>query len=206
MNYTNFSEIAVKIFNESILKYHILDQVDQSFQSSYPKDSLSNLLFKKNWIDTVQWHYEDLIRDPGINPKEGMLLKRKIDKSNQERTDLVEFIDDFFLTEFMNVKLKKNTTHNSESPAWAIDRLSILSLKIFHMQEQILREDTSIIHKNNCSAKLNILNLQKNDLSESIDELINDLQNGKKHMKVYKQMKMYNDDSLNPILYHKKDK
>ena len=204
MKYLDLSKKALNIFNESITKYHLIDKVDQKFNNPYSDKSLSNLLYKKNWIDTVQWHLEDIIRDPLIDSKKGMEIKRKIDLSNQTRTDLVEYIDDFFLDEFKKIKINKNATHNSETLAWAIDRLSILALKIYHMNEEAEREEASHEHKNNCRKKLKILNLQKEDLSNAIDQLVFDIQKGIKYIKVYKQMKMYNDVSLNPILYKKK--
>ena len=204
MKYLDLSKKALKIFKKSIDKYHIIDKVDQKFNNPYSDKSLSNLLYKKNWIDTVQWHLEDIIRDPSINSKKGMEIKREIDLSNQKRTDLVEYIDDYFLNVFKNIRIKKNANHNSETLAWALDRLSILVLKIYHMNEEVERDEASIEHKNKCRNKLEILNLQKQDLSEAIDQLILDIQKGIKYIKVYKQMKMYNDISLNPILYKKK--
>jgi len=204
MKYLDLSKKALKIFKESVDKYHIIDKVDQKFKNPYTDNSLSNLLYKKNWIDTVQWHLEDLIRDPSINSEKGMEIKRKIDLSNQNRTDIVEYIDDYFLDFFNKIKTKKKATHNSETLAWALDRLSILVLKIYHMKEQVDREGSSVYHKKKCKDKLEILNLQKQDLSNAIDQLIIDIQKGIKYIKVYKQMKMYNDNSLNPILYKKK--
>ena len=162
-------------------------------------------MYEKNWIDTVQWHYEDNIRDPNIDPNEGMKLKRMIDSSNQNRTEMVEYIDSYFLNLYSKVTPLKNATINTESPAWAIDRLSILILKIFHMQEESKRQDVTEEHRNNCQAKLNVLLEQQEDLSESIDQLLIDLSTGNKKMRVYKQMKMYNDESLNPVLYKKDD-
>uniref|UniRef100_UPI0025C30B7F DUF4254 domain-containing protein n=1 Tax=Maribacter sp. TaxID=1897614 RepID=UPI0025C30B7F len=158
------------------------------------------LLYRKNWIDTVQWHYEDIIRDPQIDPVAALKLKRKIDASNQDRTDLVEYIDSYFLNKYQKVQIKENATINTESPAWAIDRLSILALKVYHMQEEVDRTDASPDHLAKCTAKLNILLEQKSDLTTAIDQLIGDIESGKKYMKVYKQMKMYNDDELNPVL------
>ncbi|MDG3583341.1 DUF4254 domain-containing protein [Galbibacter pacificus] len=198
-----FSESAFKIFDESIAKYHIKDDVSQPFENPYPKDKIAHLLYRKNWIDTVQWHYEDIIRDPNIDPKEALELKRKIDASNQDRTDTVEYIDSYFLDKYKDVQVKADATINSESPAWAIDRLSILALKIYHMKEEAEREDASETHKAQCKAKLNVLLEQKKDLSTAIDQLLHDIETGKKYMKVYKQMKMYNDESLNPVLYKK---
>ncbi|RTE54855.1 DUF4254 domain-containing protein [Arenibacter aquaticus] len=195
-----FSDFAFKIFNESISKYHIEDDVSQPFNNPYPKDDIAHLLYRKNWIDTVQWHYEDIIRDPNIDPIAALILKRKIDASNQDRTDLVEYIDSYFLNKYQAVEVRKDATINTESPAWAIDRLSILALKIYHMQEEVDRADASEEHKQKCQAKLNILLEQKKDLSSAIDQLLQDIESGKKYMKVYKQMKMYNDNELNPVL------
>jgi len=200
-----FSAKANKIFKEVIDKYHLVNSVDQSFENPYNKDTqlIEHLLFRKCWIDTVQWHYEDIIRDPNIDPVAALTLKRQIDASNQDRTDMVEFIDSYFLAKFKEVAVKSSATINSESPAWAIDRLSILALKIFHMDEEANRADASKDHRNKCEIKLNVLLEQRVDLSLAIDRLLEDIQNGDKYMKVYKQMKMYNDDELNPVLRKK---
>lgn len=198
-----FSNKAFKIFEESIDKYHILDDVYQPFTNPYPSSSVEHLLYRKNWIDTVQWHYEDIIRNPEINPVEALDLKRKIDASNQDRTDTVEYIDSYFLHLYRNVKPSAEATINTESPAWAIDRLSILALKIYHMREEASRPDASEEHRAKCREKLNVLLEQKKDLSEALDQLLADIEAGKKYMKVYKQMKMYNDEELNPILRKK---
>ena len=195
------SNKAFKIFEMAINDYHIKDDVNQPMKNPFDKDSLEHLLYKKNWIDTVQWHYEDLIRDPKISPNNALSLKRKIDSSNQDRTDTVEYIDSFYYLKFKNVEVNENASINTESPAWAIDRLSILALKIFHMKEESERSSGSKEHRNSCKKKLLILMEQKNDLSEAIDQLLQDMKNGLKYMKVYKQMKMYNDESLNPVLY-----
>ena len=195
-----FSKFAFTIFEESIQKYHIKDNVYQSFENPYPKDDIARLLYRKNWIDTVQWHYEDIIRDPDIAPTDALVLKRKIDASNQDRTDLVEFIDSYFLDKYKDVAVKENATINTESPAWAIDRLSILALKIYHMQEEVGRTDASLEHIEKCTQKLNVLLEQRKDLSTAIDQLLMDIESGDKYMKVYKQMKMYNDDEMNPVL------
>ena len=195
-----FSDFAFKIFEESIEKYHVADDINQSFKNPYPKNEIAHLLYRKNWIDTVQWHYEDIIRDPEINPVEALVLKRKIDASNQDRTDLVEYIDSYFLEKYQSVEKDKNATINTESPAWAIDRLSILALKIYHMREEVRREDASEVHQEKCNKKLQVLLEQKKDLSTAIDQLLADIETGEKYMKVYKQMKMYNDEELNPIL------
>lgn len=195
-----FSSFANRIFQESILKYHKIDTVDQSFENPYPKDDIAHLLYRKNWIDTVQWHYEDIIRDPNIDPIAALDLKRKIDASNQDRTDLVEYIDSYFLKKYQSVEIAQDATINTESPAWAIDRLSILALKIYHMQEEADRKDASKDHIEKCRQKLDVLLEQRKDLSTAIDQLLHDIETGNKYMKVYKQMKMYNDDELNPVL------
>lgn len=195
-----FSTKANTIFEKSINVYHILDSVDQPFNNPYDKGSIEYLLYRKNWIDTVQWHYEDIIRDPNINPVDALKLKRQIDASNQDRTDLVEYIDSYFLEKYKEVKIADDAGINTESPAWAIDRLSILALKIYHMQEEANRKDASKEHLEACSKKLNVLLEQQKDLSKAIDELLDAIANGKKYMKVYKQMKMYNDEELNPVL------
>ena len=204
MSQNSFSINAIKIFKQSIDKYHLINTIDQPFKNPYPVNSINYLLYKKNWIDTVQWHYEDLIRDPKINPVKGMDLKRKIDASNQDRTNTVEYIDNYFFDLYKDVTIKDAATINSESPAWAIDRLSILELKIYHMDEEVKRLDATELHKKNCNIKLQILIDQRTDLSKAIDQLLEDIESGNKYMKVYKQMKMYNDEDTNPVLY--KDK
>lgn len=195
-----FSDFAYTIFEESIQKYHEKDDVYQSFANPYEKDDIAHLLYRKNWIDTVQWHYEDIIRDPNIEPTAALVLKRKIDASNQDRTDLVEYIDSYFLQKYQSVEKKPSATINTESPAWAIDRLSILALKVYHMKEEAERTDASQEHLAKCQEKLNVLLEQKKDLSTAIDQLLADIEAGIKYMKVYKQMKMYNDEELNPVL------
>ena len=197
-----FTAKANKIFQDVINTYHIKNAVDQSFSNTYDEDKhlIEHLLYRKCWIDTVQWHYEDIIRDPNIDPVAALKLKRQIDASNQDRTDMVEYIDSYFLTTYDSVQPKPDATINTESPAWAIDRLSILALKIYHMNEEVERTDASSSHKLNCTTKLNVLLDQRKDLSKAIDDLLEDIKNGDKYMKVYKQMKMYNDDELNPVL------
>ena len=202
---TNISKLAIEIFEKSVNDYHIHDDINRKSTNPFEMKSFEHLLYEKNWIDTVQWHYEDIIRDPEIDPNEGMKLKRMIDSSNQNRTEMVEYIDSYFLELYSNATLVKNARINSESPAWAMDRLSILILKIYHMDEESKRVDVSEKHRNNCQAKLDVLLDQKTDLSESIDQLLEDISSGQKKMKVYKQMKMYNDESLNPVLYKKDD-
>ena len=192
-----------ELFDKVIKKYHILDRTDQPFDNPYNSSELEHLLYRKSWIDTVQWHYEDIIRLPDIDPKEALTLKRKIDASNQDRTDMVEYIDSYFLDKYKHIKAQDQAKINTESPAWAIDRLSILALKIFHMREEAQRESASTEHRALCQKKLNVLLEQRKDLSLAIDDLIDDIAKGLKIMKVYKQMKMYNDDSLNPMLYGK---
>ncbi|GEQ84839.1 hypothetical protein ULMS_03470 [Patiriisocius marinistellae] len=197
-----FSELANKIFLEVIVKYHHINTVDQPFENKYDKDDhlLEHLLYRKCWIDTVQWHYEDIIRDPNIDPIAALALKRQIDASNQDRTDMVEYIDSYFLEKYKNVTVDENATINTESPAWGVDRLSILALKVYHMNEEATRANATETHRTTCKKKLDILLEQRVDLSTAIDQLLNDIEEGSKYMKVYKQMKMYNDDELNPVL------
>jgi len=192
-----------QLFDNVIEKYHIKDAVDQPFENPFPKDILEHLLYRKCWIDTVQWHYEDIIRIPDIDPAAALALKRKIDASNQDRTDMVEYIDSYFLDKYKDVTISEEARINTESPAWAIDRLSILALKIYHMQEEANREEASDEHRKACLTKLNVLLEQREDLTTAIDELLEDISKGNKYMSVYKQMKMYNDDDLNPMLYKK---
>ena len=198
----SFTEHANKIFNQVIKDYHLTDNVDTPINNPYKRGDIDHSLYLKCWIDTVQWHYEDIIRDPHINPEEALALKRRIDKSNQDRTDLVEEIDSYFRQYYSNVKPLPEARLNTESPAWAVDRLSILALKIYHMQEQVDRTDASEEHIAKCHAKLGVLLEQQKDLSLAIDQLLDDIQVGLKYMKVYRQMKMYNDPSTNPILYN----
>ena len=193
-----------QIFDQSINDYHINDSIETEIKNPYSKDQFEHLLYQKNWIDTVQWHLEDIIRDPEIEPTEALKIKRVIDASNQKRTDLVEFIDGYFLNKYKDVKPNKKATLNSETIAWALDRLSILALKIFHMLEEVNRESAEQSHKVSCQKKLDVLNEQKLDLSKAIDQLIDDIEKGNKYMKIYKQMKMYNDEELNPVLYKAK--
>ncbi|WP_115460793.1 DUF4254 domain-containing protein [Winogradskyella aurantiaca] len=196
------SEKANSIFQKVIAEYKVLNTVDQPFNNPIEKneDLIGHLLYRKCWIDTVQWAYEDIIRDPNIDPVAALELKRKIDASNQDRTDTVEYIDSYFLDKYKDVSVKEDAKINSESPAWAIDRLSILALKIYHMHLETVRDDASEAHKEACQNKLNVLLEQRMDLSTAIDDLLHDISNGDKFMKVYKQMKMYNDDELNPVL------
>jgi hypothetical protein len=193
-----------QVFNQSIKDYHINDSIETEIKNPYSKDQFEHLLYQKNWIDTVQWHLEDIIRDPEIEPTEALKIKRVIDASNQKRTDLVEFIDGYFLNKYKDVKPNEKATLNSETIAWALDRLSILALKIFHMFEEVNRESAEQSHKVSCQKKLDVLNEQKLDLSKAIDQLIDDIEKGNKYMKIYKQMKMYNDEELNPVLYKAK--
>ncbi|MBO7594677.1 MAG: DUF4254 domain-containing protein [Salinivirgaceae bacterium] len=196
-----FTELSWKIFEQSIADYHKKDDVDTPIANPFEIKTIEYYLYLKNWIDTVQWHLEDIIRNPEIDPVEALKIKRRIDKSNQDRTDLVELIDSYFLDKYKDVKVQPGATINTESPAWAVDRYSILSLKIYHMQEQVGRTDVSAEHKAQCQNKLNVLLEQKKDLGGAIDQLLDDIVAGRKYMKVYKQMKMYNDPNLNPVLY-----
>ncbi|WP_452599909.1 DUF4254 domain-containing protein [Pontimicrobium sp. MEBiC01747] len=201
-----FTNKANAIFQDVINKYHVINTVDQEFTNVYDKNEhlIEHLLYRKCWIDTVQWHYEDIIRDPQIDPVAALTLKRQIDASNQDRTDMVEYIDSYFLDKYADIIPKDSAKINSESPAWAIDRLSILALKIYHMNEEVERKDASETHIATCQKKLDILLEQRVDLSTAIDDLIADIEKGDKYMKVYKQMKMYNDDELNPVLRNQK--
>lgn len=201
-----FTDLAWGIFNISIEDYHLTDDVDAAEPIRYGDGSLERLLYSKNWIDTVQWHLEDIIRDENIHPEKALKIKRRIDSSNQKRTDLVEFIDSWFLQKYQHITPKSDAKINTETPAWAVDRLSILALKIYHMTLEANRDTASEEHRMKCQAKLDILLEQKKDLCQSIDQLLADIENGNVKMKVYKQMKMYNDESLNPILYRKEIK
>ena len=205
MTEIKISKKAIEIFEKSVNDYHVYDDITRNPNNPFENKSFEHLLYEKNWIDTVQWHYEDIIRDPDIDPSEGMKLKRLIDSSNQNRTEMVEYIDSYFLNLYSSVTTRENAKVNTESPAWAVDRLSILILKIYHMEEESNRKDVSEDHRNNCQKKLNVLIEQREDLSDSIDQLLIDLSTGIKKMRVYKQMKMYNDESLNPVLYKKDD-
>ncbi|MCQ2232282.1 MAG: DUF4254 domain-containing protein [Paludibacteraceae bacterium] len=200
----SFSQDANKLFDGVIVDYHKTDDVDAVMVNPFKAQTIESVLYLKNWIDTVQWHLEDIIRNPEIDPVEALAIKRRIDKSNQDRTDLVERIDSYFLEKYASVKVKPSAVINTESPAWAIDRLSILALKIYHMRNEVERTDVSAEHKAACQKKLDVLLEQREDLSSAIDQLIKDIENGDRYMKVYKQMKMYNDPNLNPILYGKK--
>lgn len=198
------SQLCNKVFGQCIEAYHQTDDVDAPGANPFPASSFEHLLFAKNWIDTVQWHLEDLIRDPQILPTAALQLKRRIDASNQERTDMVEYIDSWFLQKYRNVPVQPGATINTESPAWAIDRLSILALKIYHMQAEAGRTGATPAHRQAAEQKLAVLRQQQEDLSLAIDQLLNDIAAGRKYMKVYKQMKMYNDENLNPVLYRSK--
>lgn len=205
MNNNSFSEYAWSIFNRSIEDYHITDDVDAVKPNHYENNSLEQILYDKNWIDTVQWHLEDIIRDENIDPVKALEIKRRIDASNQKRTDLVEFIDSWFLNKYKNTTPNADAKINTETPAWAVDRLSILALKVYHMDLEANRASASDEHREKCQMKLNTLLEQKKDLSSAIDQLLNDIENGFVKIKTYKQMKMYNDETLNPILYKKKE-
>ena len=200
----SFTEHSNEIFNQAIQDYHVTDNVDTPISNPYEEGTIENRLYLKCWIDTVQWHFEDIIRDPHIDPAEALVLKRRIDKSNQDRTDLVEQIDSYFRERYADVKVLPEATINTESPAWAVDRLSILALKIYHMKEQTERTDAAPDHLEKCRQKLAVLLEQQTDLSTAIDQLLADIAAGRKYMKVYRQMKMYNDPATNPILYNNK--
>lgn len=199
-----FTKNANQIFERVIADYHRWDDVDHPMENPFEAGSLDALLYHKNWIDTVQWHLEDIIRNPEIDPVEALAIKRRIDKSNQDRTDMVEYVDSYMLEKYKDVVVAEDARLNTETPAWAIDRLSILALKIYHMRVETLREDVSDEHRAACQKKLDVLLTQQVDLSRAIEELIEDIEAGRKYMKTYKQMKMYNDPALNPVLYGKK--
>lgn len=204
MEPSRFAEKAWHIFEKATADYHVTDNVDAPMKNPYDDALVDNTLYAKNWIDAVQWHLEDIIRDPHINPVEALGIKRRIDHSNQERTDMVEELDTYFRSHYADVTIQPDATINTESPAWAIDRLSILALKIYHMQQEVARTDASADHRQKCAAKLSILTQQKEDLILAIDTLLDDIAAGRKYMKVYRQMKMYNDADTNPVLYGKK--
>lgn len=197
----SFTEKSWEIFNQSIADYHVHDNVDHPMKNPYEEGTIEATLYHKNWIDTVQWHFEDIIRDPQIDPVSALALKRRIDASNQDRTDMVEEIDTWFREKYADVKVADDAKINTESPAWAIDRFSILALKIYHMREEVERTDVSPEHHAKVAGKLAVLVEQHSDLSTAIEELLEDFAAGKKYMKVYRQMKMYNDPALNPVLY-----
>ena len=199
----SLSSSAWDIFSKSVEDYHINDNIDFPINNPFEKGSLEQLLYAKNWIDTVQWHIEDIIRDENIDPVDALKLKRRIDASNQQRTDLVEYIDSWFLQKYQNITPKSEAKINTETVAWAIDRLSILVLKVYHMNQEATRESASDEHRAKCTEKLNVLLEQKKDLSQAIDFLLEEIEKGNVKMKTYKQMKMYNDESLNPVLYQK---
>ena len=199
-----FANQCNEIFDQIVKLYHVTDDVDAVFENPFDEGSIENSLARKNWIDAVQWHLEDIIRDENIDPVEALALKRRIDRSNQDRTDLVEEVDSYFRQRYADVAILPGATINTESPAWAIDRLSILALKIWHMREQTQRTDADAAHIAKCQAKLDVLLEQREDLTTAIDQLLDDIAQGRKYMKVYRQMKMYNDPDTNPVLYGKK--
>jgi hypothetical protein len=199
-----FSEQCNQIFEQVVKDYHQYNDIDKAYENPFTAGSIENLLYAKCWIDTAQWHMEDEIRNPSIDPVKALYWKRRIDKSNQERTDIVEVIDDYFFSKYKGIQPKESVRFNTESPAWAIDRLSILILKIYHMHEETIRENVGEAQLNRNKQKLAVLLQQQSDLSLAIDELLEDIEKGDKYMKVYRQMKMYNDPELNPVLYNKK--
>ncbi|NLA15898.1 MAG: DUF4254 domain-containing protein [Bacteroidales bacterium] len=202
MDISSFSNHCNKVFDKVIKDYHTKDSMTAPCKNPYPEHSLDHLLYKKCWIDTVQWHLEDIIRDPDIDPAKALQIKRKIDTSNQERTEMVEKLDILFYRKFSGVPRLPEAILNTETPAWAVDRLSILALKIYHMQIEAERKKGSLALE--CREKWEILLVQRKDLSGAIDRLLADLKTGRKYMKLYKQMKMYNNPSLNPVLYGRK--
>lgn len=199
-----FAQSCNDIFDRCVADYHVSDDIDAPVPNPYAEGSVEHVLFEKNLIDARQWHMEDIIRDPQIDPLAALELKRRIDSSNQERTDMVEELDSRFRDRYASVTPLPDATVNTETPAWAIDRLSILALKIYHMSQEVARPDASPEHKARCAAKLDILLQQRVDLSGAIDTLLDDIAAGRKFMKVYRQMKMYNDADTNPVLYGSK--
>lgn len=199
-----FTQNANRIFREAIEEYHRHDDVDHPIENPHTPRTLDHLLYHKCWIDTVQWHLEDIIRNPAIDPAEALAIKRRIDRSNQERTDMVEYIDSYLMDKYRDIAPRPDARLNTETPAWAIDRLSILALKIYHMAAETARTDVDDAHRAACQKKLDVLLAQQVDLTRAIEELIEDIEAGRKYMKTYKQMKMYNDPALNPVLYGKK--
>ncbi len=200
----DFADKCYRIFELTTDEYHIHDNVDAKVENPYGPSTIEHTLFAKNWIDAVQWHLEDIIRDPAIDPVEALALKRRIDRSNQDRTDMVEELDTYFREKYKDVNVKADATINTESPAWALDRLSILALKIYHMQAEVNRTDAGEGHLAKCRGKLAVLLEQRTDLITAINTLLDDIAAGKKYMKVYRQMKMYNDPATNPVLYGQK--
>lgn len=198
------AQLSYDIFESTTRRYHETDDVDASVVNPYKEGTIEHTLFAKNWIDAVQWHLEDIIRDPAIDPVAALALKRRIDRSNQDRTDMVEELDTYFRETYKDVKPLDGATINTESPAWALDRLSILALKIYHMEVEVARTDASPEHIAKCQAKLNVLLEQRSDLITAINQLLDDIAAGRKYMKVYRQMKMYNDPDTNPVLYASK--
>lgn len=192
------------IFERATADYHITDHVDAQVPNPYAEGTIENTLYAKNLVDAVQWHLEDIIRDPEIDPVAALALKRRIDRSNQVRTDMVEELDTYCRKEYAGVTPAADAKINTESPAWALDRLSILALKIYHMQAETARTDAAPEHIAKCQAKLDVLLEQRTDLITAIDELLDDIATGQKYMKVYRQMKMYNDPDTNPVLYASK--
>lgn len=201
-----FAENAYHVFERATADYHITDNIDAPYANPYPADDICHTLYAKNWIDAAQWHMEDIIRDPGIDPVSALQLKRRIDRSNQDRTDMVEELDTYFRNKYVDTAVLADATINTESPAWALDRLSILALKIYHMQAETERTDADAAHIDRCRAKLAVLSEQRTDLTAAIDTLLDDIAAGRKYMKVYRQMKMYNDPATNPVLYAQKQK
>lgn len=189
------------LFAQQVAEYHKTDNVDAPQHNPYPDGTFEAVLWEKSWVDTVQWHLEDLVRPDDVDPVYALQLKRRIDRSNQHRTDLVERIDDHYMAEFGHVAPAPDVRLNTETPAWAIDRLSILALKVYHFQIEANRGDDA--HRAKCQAKLDTLLTQRADLTTAIDQLLDDLAAGRRQMKLYRQMKMYNDPSLNPMLYKK---
>ena len=177
-----------------------LPQDDSSESADFP-----SLVSAQHQVNFELWHQEDLARDPDVSDSKIAGVKRAIDVLNQRRNDLIEQLDQFLVNVLSreNVNTTDQTELNSETPGSMIDRLSINALKIYHMNEEIQREDVAESHRKKCFGKLSVLQEQREDLRQCLDKLLVDLSTGKKRLKVYQQMKMYNDESLNPVLYWK---
>jgi len=196
-----FSACCLDIFKACTRDYHARDEVDAQEQNPYARGTMAALLYTKHWVDVVQWHLEDIIRDPEIDAGEALRVKRRIDELNQWRTELVELLDDRLAKEYEGVKLQPGARLNTESLAWAMDRLSILELKLFHMEQESCREGVPETHVQCCVDRVAVLAEQQADLMKAIDQLFEDLRTGRRYVRVYRQFKMYNDPMLNPVLY-----
>ena len=194
------SELLEQQLNE-VAQWHVkAPEPDYVEASDFP-----NLVSMQHYVNFELWHQEDMARDPDATDSKIAAVKRAIDVLNQRRNDMIEQMDQYLLDELQKKKINytSETEMNSETPGSIIDRLSINALKIYHMDEEIQRLDVTDEHRKKCSGKLSVLQDQRNDLKKSLETLLADLSSGKKRLKVYQQMKMYNDENLNPVLYQK---